>query len=112
MIRLLRVSFINLFLTLNLLESEKKKDTPKELFETGKSIYFLPGIVLSVGWTILNFLKIIAYVGQLKNEYPTCSMSNPNRIAILIPTVIAVAISKRPLETFSYGFFFKIIPVK
>ena len=55
---------------------------------------------------------MIAYIDQLKSESPTCTMSNPNRLAILIPTVLAVAIVKKPLETIGYDTFMKLIPVK
>lgn len=88
------------------------KGTPKEPLIDGKSIFFYPAIVLSAGWTILNILKMVAYIDQLKSESPTCTMSNPNRLAILIPTVLAVAIVKKPLETIGYDTFMKLIPVK
>ena len=68
-------------------------------------------IVLSAGWTILNILKMIAYIDQLKSESPTCTMSNPNRLAILIPTIITLLIVKKPLEQTANDIFMRIIPV-
>lgn len=77
-----------------------------------KSIFFYPGIVVALGWTFLNILKIVAEVDSLHQENPTCTKTNPNKWAILIPTIIVMVVVKGPLEKFSTEVFQKIIPEK
>ena len=39
-------------------------------------------------------------------------MSNPNRFAIFVPTILALIIVKRPIENTAYEVFQRIIPTK
>ena len=70
-----------------------------------KSIFFYPGLILSLGWTLMNFARIFSYVSELKAETPSCTASNPNRLLISAVTVIAMALGKLPLERASSAFF-------
>jgi hypothetical protein len=74
-----------------------------------KTLFFFPGIVLSAGWTVLNIIKIISYIDAQKSEYPECTQSNPNRLAIFIPTIIALMIVKNPIETCSIDIFMRVL---
>jgi hypothetical protein len=38
-----------------------------------KSIFFYPGIVLTLGWTLMNFAKLFGYVNDIKTEFPQCT---------------------------------------
>ena len=75
-----------------------------------KSIFFYPGIILSTGWTLLNFAKVAHYVGNLKNEFPSCAASNPNRVLIFIATILVLMIVKGPTESASRSVFNKSLP--
>jgi len=70
-----------------------------------KSIFFYPGLILSLGWTLINFARIFSYISDLKTETPTCTASNPNRLLITAMTVFAMAAGKLPLERASCAFF-------
>lgn len=63
-----------------------------------KGIFFFPGILLSLGWTVMNFLRISNYVSELKVEFPTCTATNPNKALICISTVLIMIVGRAPLE--------------
>lgn len=88
-----------------------KKGTLKNLL-SAKSIFFYPGIVMSAGWTLLNILKMASVFGSLTNEYPECTIPNPNRWAIFIPTIIALVLFKSPIERTATRVFNRILPLK
>jgi hypothetical protein len=77
-----------------------------------KSIFFYPGIAVAASWTLLNIFKIVNYVEQLHQESPECTMPNPNKWAIFIPTIIACLVVKGPMEKFSIEIFMKLIPTR
>lgn len=75
-----------------------------------KSIFFYPGIILSAGWTLLNFAKVAHYVSILKNEFPACAASNQNRVLIFMATILVLMLVKGRTETASRSIFYKILP--
>ena len=75
-----------------------------------KGIFFYPGIVLSAGWTLLNFAKVAQYVNQLKMEFPVCTATNSNQTIIFLATIAALMLLKSPTEYVSRRFFDLIIP--
>jgi len=75
-----------------------------------KSIFFYPGIILSTGWTLLNFAKVARYVSILKNEFPTCAASNESRVLIFIATILVLMLVKGRTETASRNLFNKTLP--
>ncbi len=87
----------------------KKKSFAARLI-SDKSLFFYPGIVVALGWTFLNIIKIVGEVETLHQENPVCTKTNPNKWAIFIPSIIAMIIVKGPLERFSIDIFQRIIP--
>lgn len=75
-----------------------------------KSIFFYPGIILCTGWTLLNFAKVAHYVENLKNEFPACTASNPNRVLIFISTILVLMLVKAPTESASRNLFNRSLP--
>ena len=63
-----------------------------------KTMFLYPGIILSAGWTILNIVRIVGYVGQLKNERPECTASNPNREIVFSVTMLILFALKERIE--------------
>jgi len=82
---------------------KKKKNKGKCLYL--KDIFFYPGIILSCGWTLINFVKMINFMDQMRNESPECMASNPNSYIIFITTIIALASLKSPVERGATSFF-------
>jgi hypothetical protein len=76
-----------------------------------KGILFYPGIILSAGWTLINILRMITYIDQLKNEFPECTASNPLNQTIFLSTIAALALFKLPIERGSRAFFEITLPV-
>ena len=70
-----------------------------------KDIFFYPGIVLSAGWTLLNFVNVAQYVNQLKAEFPVCTAKNPNQVVIFLATIAIMMTLKSPTEYISRRFF-------
>ena len=60
----------------------------------------------------MNIIKIVGEVESLHQENPVCTRTNPNKLAIFIPTIIAMIIVKGPLERFSIDIFQRIISEK
>lgn len=77
-----------------------------------KGIFFFPGIILSLGWTVLNFMRISDYVAELKVEFPTCTATNPNKALICISTVLVMVIGRAPLERVFTSIFDKYLPTR
>lgn len=75
-----------------------------------KTMFLYPGIILSAGWTLLNIVRIIGYVDQLKNERPECTASNPNREIIFSLTMLILFLLKERIEMRSVQFFQKYLP--
>jgi hypothetical protein len=73
-------------------------------------MFLYPGIILSAGWTMLNIVRIIGYVNQLKNERPECTAKNPNRELIMGITMIALFMLKERIEGVSTKFFDRNLP--
>lgn len=63
-----------------------------------KTMFLYPGIILSAGWTLLNIVRIIGYVNQLKNERPECTATNPNRELVFCITMVALFMLKERIE--------------
>ena len=61
-------------------------------------MFLYPGIFLSAGWTILNIVKIMGYVDQLKLEKPECTQPNPNRLLMFALTIIILFLMKDKIE--------------
>ena len=70
-----------------------------------KDIFFYPAIVLSAGWTLLNFAKVGQYVNELKAEFPVCTAKNPNQVVIFLATIAIMMTLKSPSEYISRRFF-------
>jgi len=75
-----------------------------------KTMFLYPGIILSAGWTMLNIVRIIAYVNQLKIERPECTASNPNKELIMGITMVALFMLKERIEGFSTKLFDRYLP--
>lgn len=98
----------------NLILLEMEKSGEKKAFNLMevKGVFFYPVIVVCTCWTALNFSRIFTYVDVLKTDFPNCTVSNPNRLAIIIATVVATFIGKVPLETISRVLWSKYLTQK
>ena len=95
---------------------DKKISKKKGIFKyiNFKLMFLYPGIILSSGWTILNIVKIIGYVDQLKFEKPECTQPNPDKHLMLALTILILFLLKDRIELKSAEFFHAspIVPFK
>lgn len=95
---------------------DKKNSKKKGIFKylDFKWIFLYPGIILSAGWTILNIVKIIGYVDQLKLEKPECTQPNPNKHLMFALTILILFLMKDRIELTSANLFnaSPIVPFK
>ena len=59
---------------------------------------------------MLNIVRIIGYVNQLKIERPECTATNPNRELIMGITMVALFMLKERIEGVSTKFFDRNLP--
>lgn len=90
-------------------EQSKERNSLNSLINI-KTIFFYPGIIMSVGWIVLNIIQMSHHIEQLKNENPECTTSNPNKWVISISTIVGLLIFKSPIETYSTKLFIEYLP--
>lgn len=93
--------------------SPKKASSSFSKYFDFKMMFLYPGIIFSAGWTIINIVKIIGYVDQLKSEKPECTQPNDNRHALFALTIMVVFLLKDRIEEVSIKFFLtsSIVPI-
>ena len=95
---------------------DKKISKKKGIFKyiNFKLMFLYPGIILSSGWTIINIVKIMGYVDQLKLEKPECTQPNPDRHLMFALTIAILFLLKDRIELTSAKFFdaSPIVPLK
>jgi hypothetical protein len=95
---------------------DKKISKKKGIFKyiNFKLMFLYPGIILSSGWTIINIVKIMGYVDQLKLEKPECTQPNPDRHLMFALTIAILFLLKDRIELTSAKFFdaSPIVPYK
>lgn len=95
---------------------DKKISKKKGIFKyiNFKLMFLYPGIILSSGWTILNIVKIIGYVDQLKLEKPECTQPNSDKHLMFGLTILVLFLLKDRIELFSANIFeaSPIVPFK
>ena len=86
---------------------DKKISKKKGIFKyiNFKLMFLYPGIILSSGWTIINIVKIMGYVDQLKLEKPECTQPNPDRHLMFALTIAILFLLKDRIELTSAKFF-------
>jgi hypothetical protein len=75
-----------------------------------KTIFFYPGIVFALMWTLLSCYRTANYIWYLKAEYPECTQTNDNYALIFFSTILVLYFLKAPIEQTSTKFFMKVIP--
>lgn len=95
---------------------DKKISKKKGIFKyiNFKLMFLYPGIILSSGWTILNIVKIIGYVDQLKLEKPECTQPNSDKHLMFGLTILVLFLLKDRIEMASANMFdaSPIVPFK
>jgi hypothetical protein len=95
---------------------DKKISKRKSIFKyiDFKLMILYPGIILSSGWTILNIVKIVGFVDQLKLEKPECTQPNPDKHLIFGLTILILFLLKDRIELNSANFFnaSSVVPYK
>lgn len=81
----------------------------KTIAKYGRGIMFYPAIFGAAIWTILNILKIYDFTMSLKETYPDCTTSNPNRIKIFCGTIFGLICTQIPIERFFKGLFMRVL---
>ena len=75
-----------------------------------KIVLMYPAILAAAMWIIYNIYKINVHSQYLKDNFPQCTTTNPNRVYIFVATMAGLVLTQKPFERLFQNIFDKFLP--